>query len=159
MKTGVAEADLENIHERVWNVMKRLIRSLIFICMLFAVLCFSACSKTIGTKPDPDPVPGTEKNGYTISVSVDAGEAGGYFGGGIYTFDIRPSAYDALVKTGLDVEGSGHYVSGVNGLRELEYGPMSGWIYAVNGNTPSKNPGDYLLEDGDLVTWTYQLDE
>ncbi|MBR3245735.1 MAG: DUF4430 domain-containing protein [Parasporobacterium sp.] len=129
------------------------------IILVSTVLCLTACSETITTKPDSEPVTETAKNGYTISVSVDAGEQGGYFGGGIYTYETRPTAYDALVSTGLEIEGSGHYVSGVNGLKELEYGPMSGWIYAVNGKTPSKNPGDYYLEDGDIVSWTYQIEE
>ncbi len=139
--------------------MKKKIIVILAAILALSVCLLSGCAETIGTGPADGENAQTEKKGYTVSVSVDAGELGGYFGGGIYTYEQQPTAYDALVSTGLEVEGSGYYVSGVNGLKELQHGPMSGWIYHVNGESPSKNPGDYYLEDGDIVTWTYQIEE
>ena len=54
--------------------------------------------------------------------------------------------------------GSAHgmvYISGINYIYEMDYGDLSGWVYHVNGITPSKNCGDYVLEDGDRIEWLY----
>ena len=49
----------------------------------------------------------------------------------------------------------GSYVSGIGGLAERDHGDMSGWMYEVNGESPSDSAGDHVLADGDVVTWTY----
>lgn len=96
---------------------------------------------------------------YTISIDVSGSEYGGYFGGGTFSYEYQPTAYDALVSTGLPINGNGYYVRGINGLSEFDHGPMSGWLYAVNGVTPGVSCGDYYLNDGDTVSWFYQGDE
>ena len=103
--------------------------------------------------------PPTEPPTWTISVTVDAGAYGGIFAGGTYTYYYQPTAYDALVSTGLGFTGSSYYVSGINGLSEFDHGRMSGWLYAVNGVEPGVGCGSYYLNDGDYVYWHYQGDE
>lgn len=66
----------------------------------------------------------------------------------------------ALKNVDLEVEGMGFagYVSGIGGLREFDQGPMSGWIYKVNGESPSAGSGSYKLKAGDRVEWVYTTD-
>ena len=111
-------------------------------------------SAEIPTEPPTDPPAPT----WTISVTVDAKAHGGVFASGVYTFSYQPTAYDALVSTGLSYTGSSSYVSSINGLGEFDYGRMSGWLYAVNGVDPSVGCGSYYLEDGDTVYWHYADD-
>jgi hypothetical protein len=68
------------------------------------------------------------------------------------------TAYSILIRTGLDVEESGGYVSSIEGLAEKDYGPYSGWKYSVNGYYPSISAKSYRLKDGDRVVWKYVID-
>ena len=100
---------------------------------------------------------------WTISVSVDGGAYGGYFGGGTFTYYYPPTAYDALVSTGVGYVSVqslyGIYISSINGLAEKAHGPMSGWLYSVNGVTPGYSSDQVYLNNGDSVYWFYQGDE
>ena len=58
-------------------------------------------------------------------------------------------------KNGKEVEGSDYYVSGIGGLKEKQHGPMSGWMYSVNGVAPNMAAIKYNLKDGDKVVWFY----
>lgn len=49
------------------------------------------------------------------------------------------------------------YISGINYLYEFDFGELSGWIYHVNGYTPSYGCGEYVLKDGDSIEWLYSL--
>ena len=51
--------------------------------------------------------------------------------------------------------GSTVYVSGIDGLKEFDYGPSSGWMYKVNGTPPHIGAGAYYLKAGDQVIWYY----
>ena len=96
---------------------------------------------------------------WTISVTIDASQAGmGIFGGGTFTFYYQPTAFDALAATGLPYTGDSNYVSSINGLGERDCGPLSGWLYAVNGWDPDVGCGSYDLSDGDYVYWHYTVD-
>ncbi|MBR1898597.1 MAG: DUF4430 domain-containing protein, partial [Oscillospiraceae bacterium] len=50
------------------------------------------------------------------------------------------------------------YIAGINYLYEYEFGDLSGWVYHVNGISPSRGCGDYLLSDGDVIEWLYTCD-
>ncbi|MCR5742689.1 MAG: DUF4430 domain-containing protein [Lachnospiraceae bacterium] len=50
------------------------------------------------------------------------------------------------------------YVQGIGYLYEYDCGPISGWMYKVNGIFPRDACGDYILEDGDEVEWRYTCD-
>ena len=119
-----------------------------------------------GTSGSDQPVPPAETPTdppaptWTISVSVDAGEFGGLFGSGTYTFYYQPTAYDALVATGIAHNARtsiyGVYVSSINGLAEFDYGGESGWHYSVNDVEPGIGCSEYYLNDGDYVYWNYR---
>ncbi|MDR1852728.1 MAG: DUF4430 domain-containing protein [Propionibacteriaceae bacterium] len=50
------------------------------------------------------------------------------------------------------------YVEGIGNLYELDAGPLSGWMYRVNGEFPNFGSSKYVLKDGDVVEWVYTLD-
>ena len=84
-------------------------------------------------------------------------------------FDIEAgeTVFDILTEAaqtyGIQVEnkgsaGSAHgmiYISGINYIYEYDFGDLSGWVYHVNGITPSRSCGEYELSDGDRIEWLY----
>lgn len=50
------------------------------------------------------------------------------------------------------------YIQGINYLYEFSCGPLSGWMYRVNGEFPNKGCSDYELSDGDVIEWVYTCD-
>lgn len=114
------------------------------------------------TPADSSSVPtDTSQKASTISVSVivDGSAAGSGSGSATVTLDAGASVYDALVATGASVNARssvyGTYISAINGLAEKEHGANSGWVYSVNGTEPSTACSNYVLADGDSVSWTY----
>ena len=53
---------------------------------------------------------------------------------------------------------SGVYIKGINYLYEFSCGPLSGWMYTVNGIFPQYGCSKYELEDGDVIEWVYTCD-
>ena len=51
--------------------------------------------------------------------------------------------------------GSTVYVSGIDGLKEFDHGPSSGWMYKVNGTPPNIGAGAYKVKARDTVIWYY----
>ncbi|GAA0136356.1 hypothetical protein YSY43_31970 [Paenibacillus sp. YSY-4.3] len=47
------------------------------------------------------------------------------------------------------------YVQAINGLGEFDKGPLSGWMYQVNGVFPNYSAGLYTLQNGDVLRWRY----
>ena len=84
----------------------------------------------------------------------------------VTSFDIEKgdTVYDVLTDAaqtyGLQIDARGGsksmiYVAGINYLYEFDFGDLSGWVYHVNGISPSRNSGDYVLSDGDVIEWLY----
>ncbi len=65
------------------------------------------------------------------------------------------TAYDALVATGAELEGSPSYVTSIDGLAEGADGKTSGWMYEVNGEAPSVAANEFQLSSGDTVRWYF----
>ena len=69
------------------------------------------------------------------------------------------TAFSILSETGLSYKktgfGSATYVRAINGLAEKDHGPLSGWMYKVNGVAPNISAGSYKLKKGDQVVWYY----
>ena len=80
-------------------------------------------------------------------------------GGGTFTFNQGATVYDALCACGLSMNASntgyGIYVSAISGLAEKEHGGHSGWMYSVNGAVPMTACSNYVLSNGDSVSWYY----
>jgi len=49
----------------------------------------------------------------------------------------------------------GIYVSGINNLDEFDCGSSSGWVYTVNGKSPSVSCGKYSVSSGDEIVFKY----
>lgn len=102
----------------------------------------------------------TRSDTVTVSVSVSSSAADGRVSGGANpTFTQGATAYDALCTTGLSVSAVnssyGIYVRAIGGLAEKEFGGSSGWMYSVNGITPQTACSNYVLKNGDAVSWYY----
>ena len=96
----------------------------------------------------------------TVYVSVSSSAVGNpVSGGGTFTFNQGTTVYDALCACGLSMNASntgyGIYVSAIGGLAEKEHGGHSGWMYSVNGAVPMTACSNYVLSNGDSVSWYY----
>lgn len=47
------------------------------------------------------------------------------------------------------------YVQGINYLYEFSCGPLSGWMYRVDGEFPNYGCSKYKLSDGQIIEWVY----
>lgn len=50
------------------------------------------------------------------------------------------------------------YVQGINYLYEFSCGPLSGWMYRVDGEFPSYGCSKYALQNGQVIEWVYTCD-
>lgn len=50
------------------------------------------------------------------------------------------------------------YIEGIHNLYEFDAGPLSGWMYRVNGWFPNYGCSRYQLQDGDNIQWVYTCD-
>lgn len=104
-------------------------------------------------------VSGTTADLITVSITVDGSAAGAGVSSATVSLAAGLSVYDALAKTGISISASGSaygmYVSAIGGLAERQHGPMSGWIFSVNGVEPSVACSAYTLSAGDSIVWTY----
>lgn len=96
----------------------------------------------------------------TVYVSFSSSAVGNpVSGGGTFTFNQGATVYDALCACGLSMNASntgyGIYVSAIGGLAEKEHGGHSGWMYSVNGAVPMTACSNYVLSNGDSVSWYY----
>ena len=85
------------------------------------------------------------------SLPIEEGES-------VYSLLARICRSNGLL---LDISGSEAlaetvYVRGIGTLYEMDHGPLSGWTYTVNGQSPSLGCGSVKLKDGDEVVWCYR---
>lgn len=79
------------------------------------------------------------------------------------TFDFSEgeTVYDILLEASkeydipMDFSAGSGYVRALNHIYEFDYGELSGWMYRVNGVTPSVGCTQYTLSDGDNIEWLY----
>jgi prenyltransferase beta subunit len=107
---------------------------------------------------------GTSNQPY-VTVSVTGDEARGeILPAQRVSFESGDTPYSVLVKAlgqdRVETKGTGDslYVSGIDGLREFDKGPESGWMYAVNCTFPVTSAGGYKLKSKDKVDWRYTKD-
>jgi len=50
------------------------------------------------------------------------------------------------------------YVEAINNLFEHDVGPLSGWMYSVNGVFPNFGSSLYTLSPDDIIEWVYTVD-
>lgn len=97
---------------------------------------------------------GGEAEGSYVTLSVD-----GAFAGRRIELSSGDSVYDVLKKSGVsigaDSSSMGVYVYSINGLKEGDKGPRSGWTYKVNGTMPPKSANAYFPKAGDSIRWVF----
>lgn len=124
-----------------------------------------------GGKKDKDCVAGT----VTMEIRCDtiAGKAEHIPADGVilpptaFDFEAGETVFDILTEAaqtyGIQLENRGSaggahgmvYIAGINYIYEYDFGDLSGWVYHVNGITPSRGCGEYELSDGDRIEWLY----
>ncbi len=65
---------------------------------------------------------------------------------------------EACKENGILFSSNMGYIEGINNIYEMDFGKSSGWIYFVNGESPSVGCGNYELSDGDIIEWHYTCD-
>lgn len=50
------------------------------------------------------------------------------------------------------------YIQGIHYLYEFSCGPLSGWMYRVDGEFPNYGCSKYVLRDGQVIEWVYTCD-
>ena len=84
-----------------------------------------------------------------------------------YCISDGDSVFDLLQKAVIDnqiqmeYQGSSYgsvYIQGINYLYEFSCGPLSGWMYKVNGENCDVGCDQYSLSEGDVVEWLYTCD-
>ncbi len=50
------------------------------------------------------------------------------------------------------------YIQGIHYLYEFSCGPLSGWMYRVDGVYPNYGCSKYELKDGQIIEWVYTCD-
>lgn len=50
------------------------------------------------------------------------------------------------------------YIEGIGNLYELDCGPLSGWMYRVNGEFPPYGCSRWAVQAGDVIEWIYTCD-
>jgi len=76
------------------------------------------------------------------------------------------TVYDILVQAARqykihldnDTASAGAYIKGIGYIYHFDFGELSGWVYSVNGETPSVGCDKYVLKDGDVIKWEYTLE-
>lgn len=131
---------------------------------LFTVTCLVLlCSGVLFACNDTSKEEVTEP--VVVSLEIDSSRAAEFgYDDSIFSGDVTinkgGTVYDALVAADLSLGGNEAYVSSINGLSEKvspDY-PMSGWIYMVDGEKATVSCGDYILEGGEEIVWSYSLD-
>ena len=98
------------------------------------------CSTAIG-KSDIAPPSGRFLS--TTAVTLSGGET---------VYDIL---YAVCKANDIPLGGNSGYIKSIGGLAERDCGGGSGWLYRVNGDSPSVSCGSYKVFDGDRIEWIY----
>ncbi len=100
-------------------------------------------------------------NASTLPPELVRAAGTGYLVDTYVTVPKGSSVLDASRAAGGFTANSTGYVTSIYGVAEKaagNAGPLSGWRYSVNGAYPSTGAANYVLNDGDSVSWGYTLD-
>jgi len=111
-------------------------------------------------EPTPPPIqPPVQPATISVSVEVKNHLGAALFPRQTMAVSVGSTPYDLLMRTGLPVvtvtTDYGIYVQSVAGLAEKSMGEGSGWIYEVNGVSPSVGASAMTLQNGDVLVWRY----
>ena len=91
----------------------------------------------------------------------EPGQTRTFFPGTWIYINENETVYTLLRRTGLNIETRGHvalgnkYIVSINGWGEFSDGPLSGWVYSVNGVPGQGASGNAPVSAGDRVEWLF----
>lgn len=108
----------------------------------------------------PAPQPQEETKIPTISANLIINEE-------TYALSLpeQSSVYDLMEKArevhgilfgGREYTGIGFFVDEINGVKNNEGGNSKYWIYSINGQKAQVGISQYILQDGDIISWNYE---
>ena len=134
--------------------------------------------ETTNTKPKEEPVVKPQEKKY-VTLSIDTLNAlahmdmidasvkrfvptSGYFLSSLRVEYMEgESVYDLLkricTQQGIDLISDSGYVRYIGNIGEFDAGRSSGWMYVVNGSTPSVGSASYSLQEGDVIQWRFTV--
>ncbi len=121
---------------------------LLVLCGCAAKNYDAACSITVSAHTESLPAACMEllpEGGilFSESVAFETGE------------DLLTVMLRAMREEKIPLVFEGGYIKSIGGLAPGDAGPMSGWMFAVNGKMPMEGCDEIILKDGDTVEWTY----
>lgn len=78
--------------------------------------------------------------------------------GDYYDMDVLRATIKILDDNNKTRKVQNGYVSMIDGLKERDAGPVSGWCYYVNGAKLSIGAGQYTIKKGDKIEWKFLKD-
>jgi len=69
--------------------------------------------------------------------------------------DLLAVMIRAMREANLPLAYEAGFITSIGGLSPGASGPMSGWMFTVNGEMPMNGCDEIFLSEGDLVEWTY----
>jgi len=125
------------------------------ICVLFMLITFMFCM--FGCADAPSAPPASE--GLTVRVCVMDDQEKVIIEETALTYTDGITAFDALMSVAagqnVPVVHSSGYVTSIGNLAAGDKGDMSGWLFFVNGESPTVGASDYILAPDDVVLWQY----
>lgn len=104
-----------------------------------------------------DTVAGVDENAPADGIILPPTEMDLAAGDTVYTI-----LTEAARAYGIQLENNGTqdlaYLVGIAYIYEAAHGDLSGWLYRVNGDSPSVGCGQYVLSPNDEIVWYYSLE-
>ena len=125
-----------------------------------------ASASTPAPKPAPAPAPAPVPAA-TVTISIDCRtvpSVGMILSARSVTLRAGDTVYAVLQRAcssagiALDTAqypGSGVYIRGIGGVSERAHGPLSGWLYSVNGAFAGVGCSNYSVSAGDVIVFRY----
>lgn len=85
-----------------------------------------------------------------VDVEVSSGDT-------VYSILERTCKENGISLDTVEYEGI-LFINGINGIANFDNGPMSGWVFKVNGIVPNAYAENYQVQPGDIVEWYYACD-
>lgn len=117
------------------------------------------------TNPDDGIKPPTETNkNVNLSITISSSEV--LLSATEIEVKENETVFDVLEratsKYGIQLNtretGYGVYVVGIGGVSEFDRGPLSGWMYRVNGVFENISADNFNVNAGDIIEWLYTSD-
>lgn len=133
--------------------MKKLLSVLLVLVMVFS---FAACSGDNEVELE-NPV------NFTIEVAIAMDEAAADFEG--FTAEYAAEEGSSILEAtqfycenndiSMTINEEWGYITELNGLTEHDYAENTGWVFYLNGESPTVGARDIELSEGDVIKWEF----